>query len=74
MLVIYVVATVALSLVLAGPKSQIDWVHILLAYLTTHLNILVALDGLSQLENIIPMLKHFGSGGPVFILSSDTLE
>jgi hypothetical protein len=74
MLAIYVALIALLSIVLAGPMSPTGTVHILLAYLITHLNILVAVGDLSRLEKLIHMLMRFGSGGPPFILNYDTSE
>ena len=63
-----------LSLVLAGWTSPTAWALFLQLYLTMLLNISLGLDVLFPLESIIPMLKHFGVGGPGCIPSSDILE
>ena len=62
------------SLALAGEMKLIVVALILLLHHTIVLNILLGLDVSFPLGNIIPMLKHFGSGGQHFTLNSDTLE
>ena len=61
--------TVVHSLVLAGETKLIAMGLILLPYHTMLQNILLGLDVLYPLGNTIPMLKRFGSGGPLCILS-----
>jgi hypothetical protein len=68
-LVILLAVIVALSLVVLGPPKWSDLAPILLAGLTTILAILQAIENLSLLENIIPTLKRFGLGGPLYIPS-----
>ena len=60
------------SLVLAGPTNLTVMGLILLLHHIMLLNILQGLDVSFPLGIIIPMLKHFGLGGPHFTLSFDT--
>jgi hypothetical protein len=68
MLVTLSAVIVVPSLVLAGEMKLLVMGLILLPHHIMLLNTFQGLDVLFPLGNIIPMLKHFGSGGRVYTL------
>jgi hypothetical protein len=72
MLAIFAVVIAVHSLVVVGLMKWLGTVHILLVWLIMTLPISrVAVDPYPAV-NLILMLMRFGSGGPVYTLSSDT--
>jgi hypothetical protein len=63
-----------LSLALVGPTKLTAMALTLPPHHIMLLNTSQGLDVLFPLGNIIPMLKHFGSGGLTSIRTSDILE